>query len=121
MSFFSLTKYPPSLLFLLLTLGVGALLLAWFERLRDARLLGALAVFGGAPMFFYVFHLTVLRILYHSAFAIWGPVHGAYYGVNNYGWVLVWYAAMIIPLYIPTAWFSRLKRRRRDLAWLRYF
>lgn len=121
MSFFSLTKYPPSLLFLLLTLGVGALLLAWFERLRDARLLSALAVFGGAPMFFYVFHLTVLRILYHSAFAIWGPDHGAYYGVNSYGWILVWYVAMIIPLYLPTAWFSRLKKRRRDLVWLRYF
>ena len=121
MSFFSLTKYPPSLLFLLLTLGVGALLLAWFERLGDARLLGALAVFGGAPMFFYVFHLTVLRLLYHSAFAIWGPDHGAYYGVNSYGWVLVWYVALIVPLYMPTVWFSRLKKRRRDLVWLRYF
>lgn len=121
MSFFSLTKYPPSLLFLLLTLGVGALLLAWFERFRGARLLDALAVFGGAPMFFYIFHLTVLRVLYHSAFAIWGPDHGAYFGVNSYGWVLVWYLGLIVPLYVPTAWFSRLKKRRRDLVWLRYF
>lgn len=121
LSFFSLTKYPPSLPFLLFTLGVGALLLAWFEQLRDARVLGALAVFGGAPMFFYIFHLTVLRIFYHSAFAIWGPNHGTYFGVNSYGWVLVWYFALIVPLYIPTAWYSRLKKRHRDIAWLKYF
>ena len=120
-SFISMTKYPPALLFLLPTLGLGALLLVLFERIDNSWLTGALAVFGGAPFFFYIFHLTVLRILYHSALAIWGPNHGAFFGVDNYGWVLVWYVALIVPLYIPTASFSRLKRRRRDLAWLRYF
>jgi uncharacterized membrane protein len=121
MSFFSLTKYPPSLLFLLLTLGVGALLLVAFERIRAARLMDALSVFGGAPMFFYLFHLTVLRILYHVAFAIWGANHGESFGVSSYGWVVLWYLGLIVPLYVPTAWFSRLKRRRRDIAWLKYF
>ncbi|SEM00791.1 Uncharacterized membrane protein [Sphingomonas palmae] len=120
MSFFALTKYPPSLLFLLLTLGCGALLLAMFERLNEAKLTAALAVFGGAPMFFYLFHLTMLRLLYHSAFAMWGATHGATFGVSNYGWVLAWYAALIVPLYLPTTWFARLKARRRDIAWLKY-
>jgi uncharacterized membrane protein len=121
MSFFSLTKYPPSLLFLLSTLGVGALLLALFEKMGSSSLVTILAVFGGAPMFFYLFHLTVFRILYHSAFAIWGPNHGTYFGVANYGWVLVWYVALLVPLYVPTAWYSRLKKRRRDIEWLKYF
>jgi uncharacterized membrane protein len=123
MSFFSLTKYPPSLLFLLPTLGVGALLLAIFERAGASRsgLTDALSVFGGAPMFFYIFHLTMLRILYHTAFAIWGPTQGQYFGVGDYGWVLVWYVALIVPLYLPTAWYSRLKKRRRDITWLKYF
>ena len=121
MSFFSLTKYPPSLLFLLLTLGAGSLLLVMFERLREASLTDKLAVFGGAPMFFYIFHLTVLRILYHSALAIWGPNKGTLFGVENYGWVLVWYVGLVFALYFPTTWFSRLKKRRRDIAWLRYF
>jgi uncharacterized membrane protein len=120
MSFFALTKYPPSLLFLLLTLGVGALLLVAVERLGTAWIVGALAVFGGAPMFFYLFHLTVLRLLYHGAFAIWGATQGSTFGVANYGWVLLWYVALIVPLYVPTAWFSRLKARRRDIAWLTY-
>jgi uncharacterized membrane protein len=121
MSFFSLTKYPPSLLFLLSTLGVGALLLALFEKMGSSSVVTILAVFGGAPMFFYLFHLTLFRVLYHSAFAIWGPNHGTYFGVANYGWVLVWYVALLVPLYVPTAWYSRLKKRRRDIEWLKYF
>ena len=120
MSFFALTKYPPSLLFLLLTLGCGALLLALFERLAGQRAIAALAVFGGAPMFFYLFHLTVLRLLYHAAAAIWGPTHGSTFGVDAYGWVLVWYVGLILPLYLPTAWFARFKARRRDIRWLKY-
>jgi uncharacterized membrane protein len=124
MSFLALTKYPPSLLFLLLTLGCGALLLAWFGHRSDTgsggRAIATLAVFGGAPMFFYLFHLTVLRLLYHAAAAIWGPTHGTTFGVDDYGWVLVWYVGLIPLLYIPTAAFSRFKAARRDIRWLRY-
>ncbi|MDR7103626.1 heparan-alpha-glucosaminide N-acetyltransferase domain-containing protein [Croceicoccus sp. BE223] len=120
-SFISMTKYPPSLLFLLPTLGGGALLLVLFEKINDSRLVAALAVFGGAPMFFYILHLVVLRILYHSALAIYGPNNGSAYMFDNYHWVLVWYPLMIVPLYIPTVWYSRLKRRRRDITWLKYF
>ncbi|MBE7196341.1 MAG: DUF1624 domain-containing protein [Parafilimonas terrae] len=120
MSFFALTKYPPSLLFLLLTLGTGALLLVALERIGDSPLVAALAVFGGAPMFFYLLHLTVLRLLYHGAFATWGATQGAVFGVADYGWVLVWYVGLIVPLYLPTAWFSRFKASRRDIAWLKY-
>lgn len=120
-SFISMTKYPPSLLFLLPTLGGGALLLVLFDRINTSQLVGALAVFGSAPMFFYLLHLTVLRILYHSALAIWGPNNGNAYMFDNYHWVFVWYVAMIVPLYLPTVWYARLKRRRRDIAWLKYF
>jgi uncharacterized membrane protein len=120
MSFFALTKYPPSLLFLLLTLGIGALLLVALERMGDRPLVAALAVFGGAPMFFYLLHLTVLRLLYHGAFGTWGATQGAVFGVADYAWVLVWYAGLIVPLYLPTAWFSRLKASRPDIAWLKY-
>lgn len=120
-SFISMTKYPASLLFLLPTLGGGALLLVLFEKMNSSRLIAALAVFGGAPMFFYLLHLSVLRILYHSALAIFGPNQDGYYMFDSYNWVLVWYVAMIVPLYLPTAWYARLKRRRRDIAWLKYF
>jgi uncharacterized membrane protein len=120
MSFIALTKYPPSLLFLLPTLGLGAILLALFERAQQARWIDVLSVFGAAPMFFYILHLCVLRILYHIAYQIWGPTQGTVFGVNSIGWVWAWYVAMLVPLYLPTAWYSRLKARRRDIAWLKY-
>lgn len=119
--FLSMTKYPPSLLFLLPTLGSGALLLALLERPGPSGLIRMLAVFGAAPMFFYLLHLTVLRLLYHGALAWFGPTDGNVFMVDGYGWVLLWYVGLIVPLYIPTAWFSRLKQRRRDIAWLRFF
>ncbi|MEM8513681.1 putative membrane protein [Massilia sp. MP_M2] len=56
MSWLNFTKYPPSLDFLLLTLGVGVLVLAWIERI-DAGWVRVAAVFGGAPLFFYIAHL----------------------------------------------------------------
>lgn len=120
MSFLALTKYPPSLLFLLPTLGLGALLLAWFEALRGERISHWLAVLGGAPMFFYLFHLYLLRVLYLSALSIWGPNQGEMFGVSSLAWVWIWYAALIVPLYFPTRWFSNLKKRRKDIWWLKY-
>lgn len=96
------------------------LLLVILERMRDASVVAALAVFGAAPLFFYVLHLTVLRLLYHGAAAIWGPTQGSVFGVADYGWVLVWYVTLIVPLYWPTAWFSRFKASRRDIFWLKY-
>ena len=120
MSFLALTKYPPSLLFLLSTLGPGAVLLALLERAQQASWLRVLAVVGGAAMFFYIMHIYVLRALYHAAYAIWGPNHGNVFGVDSLVWVWVWYFALLVPLYIPTAWYSRLKARRRDIAWLKY-
>ena len=88
--------------------------------MREASVVAALAVFGGAPLFFYLLHLTILRLLYHGAVAIWGPTQGAVFGVANYGWVVLWYVGLIAPLYWPTAWFSRVKAARHDIAWLKY-
>ncbi|RQO38773.1 hypothetical protein DBR37_00345 [Herminiimonas sp. KBW02] len=121
MSFIALTKYPPSFLFLLQTLGIGVILLALFERWNGQRWLSMLAVFGGAPMFFYILHMYVLRVLYHIAFLIWGATHGVSFGLENFNWIWLWYALLLPLLYVPTAWYSRLKVRRRDISWLRYF
>lgn len=120
MSFFNITKYPPSLLFLALTLGIGLLLLLAFERAGHKRWIGVLAVFGAAPMFFYLLHLYVLKILYVACVALFGLNHGNYFGFD--GIRAVWLAALLLPiaLYLPVRWFAGLKARRRDLAWLKY-
>jgi uncharacterized membrane protein len=60
MSFVRVSKYPPSLLYLLVTLGIGMLLLALFERIRENRVL---MLFGRTPMFFYVIHIALIHFL----------------------------------------------------------
>lgn len=121
MSFLNITKYPPSLLFLALTLGCGLMLLRAFERAGQARWISALAVFGAAPMFFYLLHLYVLKLLYLASLALFGRNHGDYFGFD--GIAAVWLAAVLlaVSLYLPVRWFARLKARRRDINWLKYF
>jgi uncharacterized membrane protein len=120
MSVFNVTKYPPSLLFVLLTLGIGLLLLRLYEHPGVARTLAPLANIGAAPMFFYLLHLYVLKLLYVAAEAYWGQTHGAYFGVDDVGTLWLITAALALALYWPTRAFARLKARRKDLAWLRY-
>ncbi|MBF8747293.1 DUF1624 domain-containing protein [Pseudomonas monteilii] len=121
MSFFNITKYPPSLLFLTLTLGCGLLLLRAFERAGAVRWIGMLAVFGAAPMFFYLLHLYVLKLLYVTCVALFGLNHGDYFGFD--GIASVWLMALLLTavLYLPVRSFARLKARRRDIRWLKYF
>lgn len=121
MSFMSLTKYPPSLLFLMPTVGAGLLFLALFQRLEGRPLLKVLSQYGGAPMFFYVLHLLVLKAMYLIAVQIWGLNQGKYYGFDSLGGIWLWAALLGTALYFPTRWFAQLKQRRRDIAWLKYF
>ncbi|MDP9507119.1 heparan-alpha-glucosaminide N-acetyltransferase domain-containing protein [Pseudomonas protegens] len=121
MSFFNITKYPPSLLFIALTLGAGLLLLRALERRQDSGLIRVLGVFGAAPMFFYLLHLYVLKGLYLLALALLGRNQGAYFGFDSLGWLWLITLLLALILYPPVRGFARLKARRRDLAWLKYF
>ena len=121
MSFFNITKYPPSLLFLTLTLGVGLLLLLAFERAQQHKWLSTLAVLGGAPMFFYLLHLYVLKVLYVLCVAVFGLNHGVYFGFDGIGAVWLTAIALVTALYWLVRWFAGLKSRRRDITWLKYF
>lgn len=121
MSFFNITKYPPSLLFLALTLSLGLLLLLWFERRQDSRWILPLTVFGSAPMFFYLLHLYVLKFAYLATVAAFGLNQGGYFGFDSMGSVWLVAVLLAVALYLPVRWFSRLKGRRRDLPWLKYF
>lgn len=120
MSFFNITKYPPSLLFVTLTLSVGLLLLVGFERVQKSRWLRPLTVFGSAPMFFYLLHLYALKVLYIMAVALFGLNQGAWFGFDSVLSVWLGAAVLAIVLYRPVNWFAELKARRRDIAWLKY-
>ncbi|HEY0927397.1 DUF1624 domain-containing protein [Brevundimonas sp.] len=118
MSVLNLTKYPPSADFLLLTLGVGALLLAAFEVLWP-RLIRLLSVYGGAPLFFYLIHLYGLHLAYRVCLIAFGANHGDSFGVPNVAWVWAIAVAAAIPSWFACRWFAGVKRRSNQW-WMKY-
>ena len=124
------TKYPPSLCYLLMTLGPGLLLLAWFERGTPAGLKPAL-VFGRVPFFYYMLHIPLIHGL-SSAFFHWRYGRADFVGflpeapppadagLSLLQTYLVW-ATVVLMLYPVCRWFADYKRRHRDVAWLSYF
>jgi uncharacterized membrane protein len=121
------TKYPPSLLFLLMTLGPSAILCARAD-LVPARVRQVLVTFGRVPFAFYVAHFYLVHLIavglgvaqgYDAremfTFVIWFPKG---YGLSLGGVYLVW-IAMVVMLYPFCTWVSGIKARRRDW-WLSY-
>jgi uncharacterized membrane protein len=128
--FLDVEKYPPSLEFLLMTIGPSFLLLAWLDRERVPRGLTALWIFGRVPMFFYILHLYLIHCLAIAVAALRGQsvgwlFHGAIFGDTpaGYGYnlpfvYLVWITVVVL-LYFPCRWFAEVKKRRREW-WLSY-
>ena len=124
MSFLNFTKYPPSLNYILITVGIGCILLALFEigQQKAAKLLGVLKTFGSAPMFVYFAHLYILLVAYWIFFAIIGPTYGARFGLPTVS--MLWLGALLLTagLYIPTKKFAAYKHKhKREKPWLSYF
>jgi uncharacterized membrane protein len=128
-SFLNVTKYPPSLQFLLMTLGPTLVVLALAERMRG-RLSGWLKVYGSVPFFFYVVHIFVA----HAVGVVLALIQGGelrripvvldpaslpdWYGMSLPGVYVAW-ALVVIVMYFPCRWFARIKRTRGEW-WLRY-
>jgi uncharacterized membrane protein len=128
-SFLNVLKYPPSLDFLLMTLGPALIALALTERARG-RVAEWLSVYGCVPLFFYVAHIFVAHILAVLLALVQGGELRRIQVVNDPGSIPAWYglplpgvylvwAIVVLLLYYPCREFGRLKERRRDW-WLRY-
>ena len=126
-SFIDVTKYPPSLMFALMTIGPGLLALAALERWR-IPLANVFETFGRVPLFAYVLHLMLAHLL--AGLLAWALGHGtavltgifftypADWGYGLGGVYLAWIVVLLI-LYPLCVWFAGVKRRRRDW-WLAY-
>jgi uncharacterized membrane protein len=136
--FFDVEKYPPSLQFLLMTLGPSLLLLGWLDGELDQKAgkqtispaLSPLLTFGRVPMFFYILHLylihalaIVMGVLFHQP--VGWLLHGGFmfgapdsWGYNLPFIYLMWITAVVI-LYFPCRWYEGVKQRRKDW-WLSY-
>jgi uncharacterized membrane protein len=129
--FLDVEKYPPSLQFLLMTMGPSLLLLAWLEKSNLPRWTGPLVTFGRVPLFFYVLHLYLIHLLAIAVAALCHqPVswlfHGGFFLAgtpDDYGhglpFVYLMWIITIVILYFPCRWFAAVKQRRKDW-WLSY-
>jgi uncharacterized membrane protein len=135
LSFLNTQKYPPSLLFLLMTLGPSIVALALFDGGREpGALTRPFVVFGRVPLFYYLLHVPLMHLVaivfayvkYGRAewlFMNWPPPGQPQPEPEGYGydlWVvyIIW-IGVVAALYPLCRWFAAVKSRRRD-AWLSY-
>ncbi len=126
LSFINCEKYPPSLLFTMMTLGPALCVLALVDGRPTPRIARPLLVFGRVPLLFYVTHLALLR--YTSgplAYVRWGPAafrlppgHAGSPEYPLWGAYVAWLVALVT-LYPLCRWFAGVKERNRAW-WLSY-
>jgi len=131
-SFFNVLKYPPSLDYLLVTLGPSLILLGLLDGAKGERGLSRiLSIFGRVPLFYYVLHLYLIHFLavlaalaFHQPIWLGTVIADFAQRPLGYGYGLpfvyvMWILAVVI-LYLPCLWFMEFRSRHRDWAWLSY-
>jgi len=124
-AFLNVTKYPPSLLFLLMTIGPALMLLALLER-RTAAWLAPALTFGRVPLFYFLLHLPLIHLVaVVFCLARYGTAHWMFESPDlaNYpftpppGWgyslpvVYVIWIGVVLALYPACRWFAAVKQR----------
>ncbi|WET03852.1 heparan-alpha-glucosaminide N-acetyltransferase domain-containing protein [Flavobacterium sp. YJ01] len=131
LSFINVTKYPPSLLFCLVTLGIMFLLLAFAERFSN-RIQKVALVYGKVPLFYFVVHFYVIHILtlimlflqgfsfsqFEFATGTFGRPKGIESGLSIWIIYIIWIFVVAL-LYKPCQWFGKYKAENQHW-WLKY-
>jgi uncharacterized membrane protein len=128
LSFLNITKYPPSLLFILITLGPALVLLFLMEKPIN-KWTGKIVVFGKVPMFYYLAHILLIHILaviaallsgHSDMIILYKPVNDIValkgYGFNLITVYIVW-IGLIMLLYPFCKWFARYKKTHSPEYW----
>ena len=132
LSFLNTTKYPASLLFLLMTLGPVIALLPWLDGVRG-RIAGMLEVFGRVPLFYYLLHIPLIHLLAVLVALVREPAALSWLFANHpvmvpappdgYAWSLgllyLVTAVAVAALYWPCRRFADQKRQSKA-TWLSY-
>lgn len=130
-SFFNVTKYPCSLLYLGMTLGLALMILSVAEKMSN-KFTKILIIYGNVPFFYYVCHWYLIKLINIIIFFISGytssqivspnPRIKAFqpegFGFNLLGVYVVW-LFVIVALYLPCRWYFNYKRTHRQW-WLSY-
>ncbi len=131
-SFLNASKYPPSLIFLLMTLGPALVILGLLEATRPPGFLRVpLLTIGRVPLFFYLLQWYVIHGLAVLVAAVRGqpldwlfpptmPVLAPKIASYGLSFVYLMWGVVLALMYPACTWYARLKQRRRDLWWLSY-
>ncbi|MDB5010151.1 MAG: hypothetical protein JWQ06_940 [Mucilaginibacter sp.] len=129
-SFFNVTKYPCSLLYLSMTIGTSLVILSYAENLRN-KITSIIIVYGNVPFFFYICHWYLIQVIHITVFFAMGyktsqiidPKVPFLFSPSNFGFSLlgvyvIWLLVIAI-LYWPCKWFSKYKKTHHQW-WLSY-
>ena len=128
-SFIKCEKYPPSFLYLLMTLGPAIAILPALEKMRGWPAKFFIA-FGRVPLFYYILHIYIIHAL--AIVVAFFTVHDVRFLLSNnppgswetpfgfgLGIVYIIWFIVVMSLYPACCWFADVKQRRRDV-WLSY-
>ncbi len=131
MSFLNTTKYPPSLLFLCMTIGPGLIFLSFLHTLRLNNLVSRIVmIFGSLPLFFYILHIPVITIsAYFWSMLQFSEVNAGWQLSKASGWpvgyepsllraYVVW-GILLVLFYFCCRWYKKVKQNNQ-YSWLRY-
>jgi hypothetical protein len=133
MSFFNVLKYPPSLLFLLVTLGPVLLLLSWLQHVSISSA-HPLVLLGRVPLFYFVVHFQVIHLIAIAVAVGMGHPLSAMLThnfildtpkiIDNYGlglpWIYAIWIVLVLALYPLCKRYAKYKERHREQWWLSY-
>jgi hypothetical protein len=127
LSFFNISKSPPSLLFLLLTIGVGLTTLSGLTHVKN---LSFFRVYGSVPFFYFILHFLLIVIgaslwtfLYYGKSVNLAMSDQTQWPANYHPNLLrayvVWITVVLL-LYFPCKWFSAYRKEHPEKKWLSY-
>lgn len=130
LSFVNVTKYPPSLLFCLLFLGLMLLIISLVQGVRN-KWTAVVCVYGKVPLFYFLVHWYIIHPLvfvmvflqgFHASDMLFGSNFGrpkAGSGIGLWAVYLIW-AGIVLLMYPLCKWYGRYKSQHPEMKWLRY-
>jgi uncharacterized membrane protein len=129
-SFFNVTKYPPSLQFICMTIGPAMIVLAYLENIKNG-ITKFFLVYGKVPFFYFALHFLTIHLLEtiiffasgHSISQAVDPASPFVFRPSNFGFglpvtYLMWITVVLL-MYYPCRWFGKYKQTHQKW-WLSY-
>ena len=82
------------------------------QKVESKSWIKPLIVFGSVPMFFYIVHLYVLKVLYLIAVTVWHAPHGEYFGVDHVS--TLWLISIILTVALYPLMLKFFKHKKQN-------